>query len=192
MTHTIIFMRLFVAIKVNDEIRDKCQEIMATLLISGADLKTTPKENLHITLKFLGEVREDRVNEVKDIIRETSKSSHAFRIGFSVLGYFGGVRFPRVVWLGIDKGKPQIISLSNQLNEKLSFIRSEERSPWPHLTLARVKSVKNSEKLIQVIKDNRDVKLGEVDAKEMSLYSSRLTPNGPIYSEIKTFKLSGV
>jgi 2'-5' RNA ligase len=83
-------MRIFIAIDVNKEIREGCKWIIEKLNESGADLKTVKPENLHITLKFLGEVHENLVKEISESLKDFSEKCKSFRIGFSVLGYFGG------------------------------------------------------------------------------------------------------
>jgi 2'-5' RNA ligase len=71
----------------------------------------------------------------------------------------------------------------------ISEEKNENKKPRPHLTLARVKSVKNSNRLVEVINENRDVNLGEIDVKEIKLMSSVLKPEGPVYSVLESFKL---
>jgi 2'-5' RNA ligase len=182
-------MRLFVAVEINDEIRNEAVKLMGSLRDSGADLKTVSPENLHITLKFLGDVREDYVKRISDTLEEFSSGFQPFRMGFSVMGYFGGARFPRVIWVGISEGRDTISSMAKGLNNKLSWVREEDKKPRPHLTLARVRTPMNSEKLVETIQSLRDVKLGELDVKEIRLKSSLLKPGGPVYSDLGTFQL---
>ncbi len=182
-------MRLFAAIDLNNELREECRKVTQALQLSGADLKVVVPENLHITLKFFGEVREDCVKEVSDTLRKMSESMHPFSMGLSVLGYFGGVRFPRTIWIGISEGRGTISSMMHDLDENLSHIRDESRKNRPHLTLARVKSVRNTENLIETIKSMRDVKLGELCVNKLTLKKSDLNPDGPTYSNLETFEL---
>ncbi len=182
-------MRLFIAVDVDDRIRQECIKLIGSLKESGADLKTVSPENLHITLKFLGDVREDHVKRISDILEEFSQSLEPFNIRFSVMGYFGGVRFPRIIWVGISEGRDTIAKMVTELNEKLSWVRNEDKKPRPHLTLARVKTPRNSDRLIETIQSLRDVKLGELSVKEIKLKKSTLKPDGPVYSDLKTFRL---
>lgn len=182
-------MRLFVGIDLNQEIRQACVRIIDELMLSGAALKTVAPENIHITLKFLGEVREGSVKEISRIIQEASSSIQPFRVGFSVLGYFGSTRFPRTIWVGISEGRETISSVIQDLDKRLSHIRSEERKPKPHMTLARVRSFENSENLIDAIQSNRDVKLGELLVNEIKLKRSVLKPDGPVYSDLEAYEL---
>ena len=185
-------MRMFVAIGISEEIRESCLKIMELLSKSGSRLKTVAPENIHITLKFLGEVREDDVKKVKDVLMKEASLHMPFRISFSVLGYFGSVRFPKAIWIGISVGRERISDLSIKLNDALSFINRDERKPSPHLTLARVKDITGAESLVETIKENRDVKLSDLDVKEILLMKSDLKPEGPEYSIIGRYPLSKV
>lgn len=183
---------MFIAAEVGEDIRNRCAELMETLKGSGADIRTVSPENLHITLKFLGDVREDYVKKISDILRELCEDREPFTAGFSTIGYFGSPRFPRTLWVGISEGREVISGLSRKLNERLSWVNREDRKPRPHLTLARVRSLVNSERLVETIQSIRDVKLGETHVKELKLKSSVLRPEGPLYSDIEAFMLGKV
>jgi 2'-5' RNA ligase len=181
-------MRMFVSIDLPENIKIKCMDIIEKLNSSGTDIKAVKKENLHITLKFLGEVREDDAENVKKILTEYSANQTSFRLGFSGLGYFGKP-LPRIIWLGFSAGKERIYQMASDLNEKLDFIRKEERSPKPHLTLARVKSSRNSGGLIEIIRGLTSVKIGEVEVNQIKLMGSILTDSGPKYSDLGLYEL---
>ena len=182
-------MRLFVAAEISDEIRHECKKMIDSLNESGADLKTVRPENLHVTMKFLGDVREDYVKRVSDTLKQFSGDFQPLRAGFSVMGYFGGTRFPRVIWVGISEGREIISEMAGDLNKRLSWIRKDDRKPRPHLTLARVRTTRNTEKLLDTIRLLRDVKLGELNVNEIVLKQSILKPDGPVYKDIEVFRL---
>jgi 2'-5' RNA ligase len=182
-------MRLFVSIDLNEELRNRACGIMEDLAGSGADLKIVKPENLHITLKFLGEVREEDVKKISSAISGLSRNFSPFTMELSVLGYFGNPRFPRTVWIGVSRGRETVTVMARELSRVLSFVRTEDREPKPHLTIARVKSVRNAAGLVERIVSNRDVKLGELIVKEISLKKSVLKPDGPSYSNLEVFPL---
>jgi len=185
------FMRLFIAIGIDDSVREGCVKIMGSLKDSGADIRTVRPENLHVTLKFLGEVREDDVKLITNEMDDFSGSFGPFTLGFSTLGFFGNPRFPRVVWIGISEGRENVRRMCEDLGKRLFHIRNEDKKPRPHLTLGRVRSPVNSENLLETIRSMRDVKLGELRVKEIKLMSSILGPGGPAYTDIKAFTLRG-
>jgi 2'-5' RNA ligase len=182
-------MRMFVAIDLNEGVIAGCREIMSLLEESGADLRIVKPENLHVTLKFLGEVREGDSDDICEKIELISGNFEPFRLSLSGLGHFGKSGSPRVIWTGISEGSDVVCNISLALEKGLSHIRRNGKEPSPHLTLARVRSRKNSEGLIETIQKLSDVKLGEVDVKEIKLKQSALRPDGPVYSDFRTFEL---
>lgn len=182
-------MRLFVAVDLNENVRRKLSQIQKELGSGGFDLKLVEPENLHLTLKFLGEVEESTLESIDREISESVKGFHEFALHFEGIGYFGSERFVKVVWVGVKEGKEDFIKLAESLDKGLSFIRKDEHEKSPHLTIARVKSGRNVQELAREVKALRDVKVGEVLVKEIKLKKSVLTPDGPIYSDVKVFPL---
>jgi 2'-5' RNA ligase len=182
-------MRLFVAVDLNESVRKRLAEIQRKLDSADYDLKIVEPENLHLTLKFLGEVDEGTCERVKDLISEAIKDVHAFALSFEGIGYFGNGRFMKVVWAGVKEGKEELVRAAKSLDERLSFIRKDEHDMSPHLTIARVKSGRNVQNLAREVNSLRDVKIGEVRVKEICLKKSVLTPEGPVYSDVKAFPL---
>ena len=182
-------MRLFVAVDLNESVRKRIAEVQRKLDSADYDLKIVEPENLHLTLKFLGEVDESTCEHVKELISEAVKDVHAFALSFEGIGYFGNERFMKVVWLGVKGGKDEFVRAAKSLDKHLSFIRKEEHDMSPHLTIARVKSGRNVQSLAREVNSLRDVKIGEVRVKEIKLKKSVLTPEGPVYSDVKTFHL---
>ncbi len=182
-------MRLFIAADTSQPVREECIRLVNSLNETGADLRPVAPENLHVTLKFLGEIREDCVKNVERAVLESACHTMPFTVRFSVMGYFGGTRFPRTIWLGPSLGRDSLIGLSESLNEKLSWARNEGRKPKPHLTLARVRTPVNAERLVEAIRSMRDVKIDELDVKEIMLMKSVLRPDGPEYTVVSRFPL---
>ncbi|MCX6814849.1 MAG: RNA 2',3'-cyclic phosphodiesterase [Candidatus Aenigmarchaeota archaeon] len=182
-------MRLFVAIDLNENVIGKISEIQERLRSGDFDLKCVEPENLHLTLKFLGEVDEKQNEYMGKLISEAAKEFHEFTLSFHGIGYFGERRM-NVIWAGVNEGKEEFVKLAQSLDGDLSFVRKDEHEPSPHLTIARVRSGRNREILAREIRSLGDVKIGEVHVKEIKLKQSVLTPQGPIYSDVKIFPLS--
>jgi 2'-5' RNA ligase len=125
------------------------------------------------------------------LVSEAVKDFHAFTLSFQGIGYFGNERYMRVIWAGVKEGREEFVKLAQSLDGKLSFIRKDEHEPSPHLTIARVRSGRNREILGREVNTLRDVKIGEVRVNEINLKQSVLTPQGPIYSDVKIFPLAG-
>ncbi len=184
-------MRLFIAIDLTDEMRKKIIEIKKKLTSGEFDVKFVEPENLHITLKFLGDVEEDKIGYIYSVLENVSKKFKGFNVEIKGLGYFGSSKFIRVIWLGIEKGCSEIVSISEQLEKELGFLRKNEfKTHSPHITIGRVKSGRNKDKLLRCIEELKDVNLGEMNVNVIKLKESILTKKGPIYSDLKSFKLS--
>ena len=181
-------MRLFIGIDLDGKVVENIVSIQRKLASNGFDLKLVEPENLHLTLKFLGDVQESQLEQVERLVSESVKDVREFELSFHGIGYFGGRRVS-VIWAGVKDGSRDFVNLAMALEERLSSIRKEEHDPSPHLTIARVKSVRNVDGLLRELNSLRDVKMGEVPVKEIRLKQSVLTPQGPIYSDVKVFSL---
>ena len=146
-------MRTFIAIELSDEIKNTLAQIESHLKYSGADVKWVEKDSVHLTLKFLGEIDEKKCEKVKMALDETAKSTRPFEISFKDIGAFPKVEYPRVIWVGLDKGAKESAELAGRVDEALSKIgfQKETRPFAAHLTIGRVRSAKNREALKEKI-----------------------------------------
>jgi 2'-5' RNA ligase len=180
-------MRIFVAIDLDEKVVERLSELQRKLHSHYYDIKIVEPDNLHLTLKFLGEVEE--TGRTEQIISEVAKEFHEFTLSFDGLGYFGNGNRVNVIWAGVKECSEKFVKLACKLDEKLSFIRKEDHELSPHLTIARVKSGRNVQELAREVRSLGDVKIGEVHVKEIKLKQSVLTPQGPIYSDVNVFPL---
>ncbi len=145
--------------------------------------KLVENENMHITLKFLGEIEERDVEKIKDIVENCKVDK--FRISLKGIGFFPNERYIRVVWIGVENYEPieRMAKCIDSHLSKLGFKR--EKDYVPHLTVARVKgriNIKNLDKFLSM-------EFGEVDVQEVKIKKSTLTPQGPIYEDIAVIQL---
>ncbi len=182
-------MRLFVAVEVEEGLKEKIREVEESVRKTGADVKLVESENLHVTLKFLGEVPEEKVREVEEAVSKSVAGVGVFKMSIDGFGYFGSPRYIRTLWLDVKEGKEKILEIMSRLNENLNSVRNEKRESNVHITVGRVKSARNRETLLKEIEKLSDVKIGEMDVKEIKLKSSVLTEKGPVYSDVKVFGL---
>lgn len=148
---------------------------------SGADVKWVEPENFHYNLKFFGELDDSLVQRVIQIL--SSKKFKRFNIHIKGLGAFPSEAYIRVVWLGMSNGSEQIMEIQSNLEEEFSKIgiEREEREFVPHLTLGRIRSLKDIEKLKELIARNKDFDAGGFDVGSIKLFESKLSPKGPKY-----------
>ena len=174
-------MRAFVAIKIPDSIKERIAKIEKELEgIQG--VKWVKPDNIHLTLKFLGEVRESQIGELNLAIKSCIRGIKPFRISFSEIGGFPNLRHPKVIWVGVKEGMDILIELINRLEQEFSKLgfKPETREPSPHLTIGRIK--KN--KIVDAELKLRIFETSSFIADKVYLIKSTLTPDGPIYTDI--------
>ena len=179
-------IRSFIAFEINNpSVLQKFKEAQDLLIRTGADLRLVMPENIHITLRFLGDIPASRVDQIHEGMKIVDFS--AFECEVRGLGVFPDLRYARVVWAGIRKGSEELKNVANQLEphlHKLGF-RADPKGFSPHLTLARVKTGRNKAELARSIQEQADYDFGIVRADCLRLKKSVLTPKGPIYSTLR-------
>ena len=185
-------IRSFIAINIPAKIRNRLERIQHDLKKSNTGLQLAKLENIHITLKFLGDVPVENIEVIQDAIRKSILQVEDFPISFSKIGVFPSPEYPRVIWVGIEKGAEELSLLNTKIGNSLSrfSLHQENRKFQPHLTLARVRSCKNHKMLTSILEEFEHIKAGEMLAKEICLMESILKPQGAQYNILKTFPLS--
>jgi 2'-5' RNA ligase len=145
-------MRCFIAIKLPKEVKDEVARIQGQLRRLDLHAKWVEFQNLHITIKFLGEIKEELLPKIKEIISGINPLVKPFVLALSEVGGFPSLGRPRVLWLGINP-QDNPIKIIEYLDEQLPKIGipKETRPAHPHITLARIKSPKNVHKIKQKI-----------------------------------------
>ncbi|MDO9464346.1 MAG: RNA 2',3'-cyclic phosphodiesterase [bacterium] len=159
---------------------------------ANTGLQLAKLENIHITLKFLGNVPVESINDIQDAINGSVSGFETFSVSFEKTGAFPNPEYPRVIWVGIEKGREELSLLNTKIKNSLSMfpLHQENRRFQPHLTIARVHSGKNRNKLVNTLEELKNIKLGEMLAEEICLMESMLKPQGAQYNILKTFPLN--
>ena len=187
-------MRVFIAIDIDDKIRkaisDLQKQIASSVSVKKGDLKWVEPNNIHLTLKFLGEINDEQLEEVKEITNTVAQAHQKFNLEIESVGSFGG-RSAKIVWVGAGKGTDALLALQKDLDGQLeqAGFPKEEREFSAHLTLCRVNHPIAGVKLGEAIKQFSNLELGSIAADAICVYQSQLTPQGPIYTMIADFKL---
>ncbi|MCD6492970.1 MAG: RNA 2',3'-cyclic phosphodiesterase [Archaeoglobaceae archaeon] len=179
-------MRLFVAVDLENEVREKIYEL-SKALSSIRGIKTVEKENLHITLKFLGEVSDVKAERIKSQLE--SIEAEKFKAHFYNIGFFPPKGKIRVIWVGVEEGKENFKDLALKVEnslKKLGFKKDKEFVA--HATVARVKKPINRDELIQVL-ESFENDFGWLNVDKFKLKQSILTQKGPIYKDIRVYDL---
>jgi 2'-5' RNA ligase len=182
-------MRLFVAVDMSDELRERMYEL-CELVGKFKGVKPVEKENIHITLMFLGEVPDRRVEIVKEKLRDVK--AEPFKLHLKGIGFFPSAGQIRVIWVGVEEGKDEISKLADSVGSsmrKLGFKR--DKAFVAHATIARVKRItaEDKRKLLQALEPYMDTDFGWMDVKEFKLKKSTLTTSGPIYEDLEIYEL---
>jgi 2'-5' RNA ligase len=194
MPENIKSIRSFIAIELPPEIQRRLKETIISLKQNGASgVRWVDPEKIHLTLKFLGDVSLQTLNELSDTLQKNIPVQ-SFSICVQNLGVFPNPRRPRVIWIGISKSE-SLARLHNLIeNICMQFgIAPEERDFSPHLTLGRISnpgSISELPKLTQALSLTPIGILGSFHPTEYILFRSDLTPQGPIYTKLKSFTLS--
>ncbi|MCM8783282.1 MAG: RNA 2',3'-cyclic phosphodiesterase [Candidatus Omnitrophica bacterium] len=186
-------IRTFIAIEIPEPLRKEFSQLQNELKKSDADVKWVDPKNMHLTLKFLGNTEEKELREIKEVLEKNIQDTNPFEINFFRLGAFPKLDFPRVIWVGIEKGKENLTLLAEKI-EKCLVQRGfpKEKKPYScHLTLGRLRSFKNKDKLKKIFEERINFRTeNNLIVDKIFLFKSELTSLGPIYTKLVEFPFS--
>jgi 2'-5' RNA ligase len=180
-------MRCFIAIDIDETVRGDIAQLQETLQpqadIKRSEAKWVEPENIHLTLKFLGEVRDQDITEVCRIVNDTAAEHAPFAVEVEGVGTFG--RPARVVWAGVSEAQ-ELVVLQKDLDERLAEAgwHKDEKKFSAHLTLCRIKSARAGKVLQHAVEGQATKRLGTVFVDSICVYRSDLTSTGPVYTLI--------
>lgn len=180
-------MRAFIAIDLPEAIRGELARCQKTFTAVCPDARWTRPEGIHLTLKFLGEISNQQVNQITEALARWG-AIEPFSVEVRGFGFFPDARRPRVFWAGVD-APPALAALAGRVGdtmEKLGFAR-EQRNYNPHLTLARFKMPRPQPELAAAVEKQEELRLGSFEASEIFLFESKLDSRGAIYRKVARF-----
>lgn len=181
-------IRSFIAFDIgNETVLKRIMDMQTVIAKAGADVKFVEPKNIHITIRFLGNIKQSMVERIYEAMQKIQFTP--FNVKIHGIGAFPNLRYPRVLWAGITEGASQLQSIFNQLEPLLRNLgfKPDPKGFSPHLTIARVKSGRNKAELAKIVGENVDYDFGIVRAGCLRLKRSNLTPKGPIYSTLKEY-----
>jgi len=179
-------IRTFIAIELPEKIIYTIGKVQEKIKSYGFKIRWVRTENIHLTLKFLGDIKEADTEKVARAISESVKGYHPILLAVKGIGVFPGIKRPRVIWLGISKQLDLLTELQKTLDEKLEAISfPKEKRPFKgHLTLGRIKSKIDAKRLYDVLKDFTKFESEHFFADRIILYKSELKPKGAVYTKL--------
>lgn len=186
-------LRTFVAVEISEAIRSCAGEMIAALDGTAAEVKWVESHNLHLTLKFLGEVSQHDIPDICQAISNGTAKVEPFDLEIVGVGAFPSASRPRTVWLGAREGADKMIVLHDRIEAELAELgfREEHRRFQTHLTIGRVRGAGlGIVDLGKRIQQRADAPIGRMNVAKVTLFCSTLTPAGPIYEVLGTLRLA--
>lgn len=196
-------MRLFVALDIDDAVCRKIETFLEGVRGFAPDVRWVRPESLHITLKFIGEQKEEKLEGIEQRLSEIAGSP--VQIGFRGFGFFPTAKSARVFWMGMDAG-PELGRLAGEIDRAMEMlgIEREKREYSPHLTLARGEGRSGAPgwrkedkvnkvflRLQEKLATMSPLDFGTMTAREFFLFQSKLQRGGAHYTKIARYELSG-
>jgi len=184
-------IRSFIAIELPRETRDCLERVTNRLKASAVDVRWVRTNDIHLTLKFLGDVEEQRIPEIAGCIERCLEGISPFSITVRDLGAFPGDHNPQVIWIAAADESDRLSIVQGSLEDGLSRIgfKKENRPYFPHLTLGRLKSPRGKETVRRGLAEFKNTDCGSYTAGAVSLIKSELKPSGAVYTLLQSFSL---
>jgi 2'-5' RNA ligase len=179
-------LRAFIALELSQEIKQAIADYVAPLRALDKGVSWTKAENVHLTLKFLGDTAQAQIENVKAALREICAGFAPFAAEISGAGVFPNEHRPRVLWIGMKESSGKLVECAQRIeNEcrRLGFAK-EERSFSPHLTIGRVK-IGKAENVVKALRES-PFPARQIVFEECTLMRSELHPRGSIYTALET------
>jgi 2'-5' RNA ligase len=178
--------RCFISVDIeNERVLDQIARIQSALLQTRADLKLVNLSNIHVTLRFLGDVDASMVDLIHEEMKKVSFSP--FELELKGMGAFPSLSRMNVIWVGVGSGLNELRNIFDMLEpgiRKLGF-PPDRKGFSPHITIARVRSGRKKDELAGLIMRESNIEFGRITVNHVRLKRSILTPKGPIYSTLR-------
>jgi len=184
-------IRTFIAIEIPDEIQEKLIEIQKDLAKFMPRVSWVKKGNIHLTLKFLGDIRTNQIESINSVLQNIAESHSSFEMNLSGIGVFPNPRRPRVLWIGITKGAKPAAKLADDISKLLQPLgfQPEKRGFTPHLTLARIRRPVNLQNVKNKFNQYDTLDIPTLKVDQIIFIRSELHPQGSIYTPVKNFPM---
>ena len=187
-------IRSFLAFRLPDDIRRQVAAIHDELRRSGLGLRWVRPDTIHLTVVFLGDVAEDAMGPLKNAVAPVCARFAPFTAALEGVHVFGGVRNPRVLWIGLAGDTERLGAFRDALQDAVApcGITAETRPYHPHLTLGRFRRDRGrNAQLKDILERHRTVASGQWELRELTLFKSDLKPDGAVHTPLAAWPLGG-
>ena len=183
-------IRAFIAIPLDPKIQHSIEYMQDRLKKSNNDIKWVKPENIHITLKFLGDVTTEQINSVKQTLLNCTHNTRPFKVKLSQLGAFPNIECPRTLWIGLKDSKQQLNRMAVSLEKALGKIgfQGDQRPFRSHITIGRIRSSKNIDALSKSMSNYPISENCIQTISKIILFQSILSSEEPIYKSLYQVK----
>jgi len=178
-------IRTFVAVELSPDVIGRCKDAIKRMNKVASDVRWVDPKSIHLTLKFLGDVQDREIHEVCKAVAAATKEFDGFDFACGGIGAFPSLAKPRTIWLGIREGSEQLALLTDRIEEELHGIGypKERRRFSPHITIGKVREGGlPDEAFLATLESLAEFDGGESDASEVTVFSSELLREGPLYT----------
>lgn len=180
-------VRTFVAVELSPDVRGRAMRLIEKLKGAQAKIRWVESYNLHLTLKFLGDVEAVEIPEVINRLQQAVGDLDSFDLGFHGAGAFPDASNPRTIWLGASAGIEPMVELHRRAEAALAEIgfRTENRRYRPHVTIGRVRDTRYAKRDLEALLNKfADFEGGISHVDELVVFSSQLEEDGPVYEPL--------
>jgi 2'-5' RNA ligase len=184
-------IRTFIAVSLSSSVLAGIEKIVRTLQTNFWDVRWVEPNNLHVTLKFLGDISLNDLPQLIRTVTQWTSETDSFDLTFQGIGAFPNRESPKTIWVGCREGSNELIQLAGKIDEGLLLIGfpKEARRFSPHLTIGRIKKPVQESPLMSLLDEEQDRLFGSCSVSEVQIFSSELTRHGPIYDELAAIPL---
>jgi len=189
-------IRSFIAVDLPDSLNAGLEKASRQLqdLLEGLPVRWVPVQNIHLTLKFLGDVSENNIPMIQAIVQSEAAHHQIFEISVGGFGVFPNIARPRVLWVGVES-PDELLNLQRRIDMESARLgyAPDQRVFSPHLTFGRVSrnaSPKQVRQASEVLRSHKIGFLGAARIENVTLFRSDLGPGGAVYSKIYTAKIT--
>lgn len=184
-------IRTFIAVELPQSLKADIQELQDTLKQEGLHLRWVRPQNIHLTLKFLGNIDVKKIPGITNTLTQAVRSQTAFSLTPQGLGFFPNLKNPKVMWIGVGGDTAELMALQRSIDQALDVLGfAKEKRPFKgHLTIGRTKGRIDSRKLSNTLKNYGMFASDPFKVERIALIKSELRPQGPIYTPLERVPL---